>query len=331
MRTVRLCILGCGAVARLHSRVARSLRPRVALLYASRWREKAEAYRRRFGGVGAFGSYEEACASPDVDAVLICTPHAFHVEPARLAARARKPMLIEKPVARSLAELAQIETAVAETGALCMVAENYHFKPALRVIRGHIDAGDIGVPLFIELNRVKRTPAQSWRADPELMGGGALLEGGVHWVNAMCRLGGEVRGVLAARPQGTYEPAAPFEDSVEVLFRFASGAVGKLLHSWKVKNRLGGLQMSRVYGEDGNILFESNGLFALVLGRRRRLRIPGLRDLMGYRAMLAHFVECVADEKRPEMSLTIARRDLAIVAAAYRSLDSGRFEEPAGP
>jgi len=87
MSAVRLCMLGCGAVARLHSRVARSLRPRVDLVYASRTREKAEAYARRYGGVGAFGSYEAACADAKVDAVLVCTPQAFHSEHAVLAAR----------------------------------------------------------------------------------------------------------------------------------------------------------------------------------------------------------------------------------------------------
>lgn len=330
MSAIRLCILGCGAVARVHSRVARSLRPRVTLLFASRSLEKARAYNRRFRGAGAFGSYEEACASPDVDAVFICTPQALHLEHARLAARHRKPMLIEKPAARTLAELDEIEAAVAATGTICMVAENYHFKPALRVIRAHVDAGDIGRPLFIELNRVKCTPGRGWRGDAQFMGGGALLEGGVHWVNAMCQLGGEVRSVLAAKPEVPYELVAPFEDSLQVIFRFQSGAVGKLLHSWKVRNRLGGLQLSRIYGEDGNIIFESNGLFALVLGRRRRLRLPGLRDLMGYRAMLAHFIECVAHGTTPQASLATARRDLAIVAAAYRSLHSGCFE-PARP
>lgn len=326
MSRVRLCILGCGAVAKLHSRVARSLRPQVTLLYASRSLEKARAYNRRFRGAGAFGSYEDACASPHVDAVLICTPHAFHLEHARLAAHYRKPMLIEKPAARTVAEVDEIAAAVAAAGTTCMVAENYHFKPALRVIRAHVDAGDIGRPLFIELNRVKRTPGRGWRTDPQLMGGGALLEGGVHWVNALCRLGGEVESVLAARPEVPYELVAPFEDSLQVIVRFRSGALGKLLHSWKVRTRLGGLQLSRIYGEDGNILFESNGLFALVLGRRRRLRLPGLRDLMGYRAMLAHFVECVAEGKVPEASLAMARRDLSIVDAAYRSLDSRCFE-----
>ena len=78
-----------------------------------------------------------AGADPRVDAVFVCTPQAFHVEHARLAARGGKALLIEKPVARTLAELAEIEAVVRTAGVLAMVAENYHFKPAVRVLREH--------------------------------------------------------------------------------------------------------------------------------------------------------------------------------------------------
>lgn len=325
-RRVHLAILGCGAVARLHSRIARTLRGQVALSYASRSLETAERYRRRFKGVAAFGSYEAACADPRVDAVFICTPHAFHVEHVRLAARHRKPVLIEKPVARSLAELAEIERAVRDAGIAAMVAENYQFKPLVRVLRAHLERGDVGSPLVFELNRAARRRVTGWRADADMMGGGALLEGGVHWVNLLLSVAGDATAVAAAQPERPYARVAPFEDTLEVLVKFADGAIGKLLYSWNLLNRVGGLAISRIFGTDGNIHFESSGLFALVLGRRKRLRFPGVLDIMGYRAMLRHFVAVVRDGVPPAVSLAVARRDMSFVFAAYRSLESGRFE-----
>ncbi len=324
--TVRLCILGCGAIARLHSRVARTLGSRVRLSFASRSQDRAESYRRRFGGVGAFGSYEAACASPEVDAVLICTPHAFHVEHARLAASGGKALLIEKPVARSLEELSAIEACVEEAGVVAMVAENYRFKPLRRVLRDHLESGDIGEPLFIEINKTGTSRAQGWRMDPGMMGGGALLEGGVHWVNLMMEIGGNARRVIGVAPQVSTAPRAPIEDNLQVLIHFDQGAVGRLLHSWNTRNRIFGLQASRIYGTEGNIFFESNGLWVVVAGRRRRLRFPGLLDLMGYRAMLQEFLSAVREGREPAMPLSVARRDLEVVMAAYRSLSSGRFE-----
>lgn len=326
MQKINLCILGCGRVARLHSRIARTLKKQVDLLYASRDLAKAQEYNRQFKGVGAFGSYEEACASPQVDAVFICTPHAYHVEHAQLAAQYGKAMLIEKPITRTPAELDTIEAAVTRANVPCMVAENYYFKPVVRILQQALAGGVIGRPLFIEINRTKRSQITGWRTDPEMMGGGALLEGGVHWVNMICCLGGQVEKVVALRPQKPYEKVAPFEDSLEILLQFADGSIGKMLHSWNLTNRIGGLCLSKICGTGGNIHFESNGVFVLISGRKRRLWFPGFLDIMGYRAMLAHFLDCLRENKPPEMSLALARRDLAVVHAAYRSLESGQLE-----
>src|SRR5258706_2555845 len=207
-----------------------------------------------------------------------------------------------------------------------MVAEHFHLQAAVRGLRQHIERGDLGQVLFVGLNRAGRQRPSGWRTDAALMGGGALLEGGVHWVHYLSRLGGTVREVCALRPEVDRTPVAPCEDGLEVLVRFESGAVGKLLHAWSVTNRLAGLGLSKIYGTEGNVTFESNGLFALVTGRRTRLRFPGVRDLMGYRAMLRHFIQCVRERSQPEMSLAAARHDLAVVVAAYRSLESRRFE-----
>lgn len=302
------------------------MKSQVNLFFASRDLAKAQEYCRRFKGIGAFGGYEEACASSNVQAVFICTPHAHHVEHAKLAAKYNKPMLIEKPITRTLDELTEIEQAVADADVHCMVAENYYFKPMVTKLRQYLETNAIGEPLFIELNRTKRSNITGWRADAEMMGGGALLEGGVHWVNLICSLGGEVKEVLAVRPEKSYKMVAPFEDALEILLKFADGTIGKMLHSWNISNRIGGLCWSKICGTDGNIQFESNGVIALVLGTRTRILFPGFLDIMGYRAMLGHFIECVRENKPPKMSLPVARRDMAIVKAAYRSLETGKFK-----
>jgi predicted dehydrogenase len=322
---VHLCILGCGRAAEIHSRASRSLGSRVALSYASRRPGRAAEYKQRFGGIGAFDSYEEACASWDVDGVVVCTPPGGHVAQVELAARHRKAILLEKPAARTPLELEPIEVAVRAAGVPCMVAENYLFKPLVGVLQAHLASGDIGAPVLIEVSRAQRNRVSGWRSDADEMGGGALLEGGVHWVNLLGSLGGAIHEVIAMRPLIPV-PTVPVEDTLQVMVRFESGAVGKLLHSWRLPNPLRAIQMSRIYGTDGTAYFESNGLFCIVAGRRTRLRFPGVRDLMGYRAMWRHFVECLRTGGQPRMSLGAARRDLEVIHAAYRSLDTGRIE-----
>lgn len=326
MNRRHLVILGCGKIARLHAKLARTYRNRLELSFASRSPERAEAYRREFGGRTAFGSYVEACEDSSVDVVFDCTPPSQHVANAEHAAGNGKTLIVEKPVARTLDELSRIEHAVSASGVTAMVAENYRFKPLLHVLRRHIDRGDIGTPLFYDISRAGRSVKTGWRADAEEMGGGALLEGGVHWVNLLVELGGTPQGALAMRPTRDYPMASPFEDCLELLVTFGTGSVGRLFHSWNTTSRVAGLGLSRVLGTEGNIHFESNGLFALVLGRSRRLRFPGVRDLMGYRGMWRHFIDVLEGDRQPLTGLDVIRRDLSLVMAAYRSLESGKVE-----
>jgi predicted dehydrogenase len=102
MNKINLCFLGCGKIARLHSRFARRFKPDINLIYASRSLEKAKQYQRKYHGIAAFGSYEEACGSSLVDAVFICTPHACHLDPAMSIDIARRDMKVILAAYRSL-------------------------------------------------------------------------------------------------------------------------------------------------------------------------------------------------------------------------------------
>jgi predicted dehydrogenase len=323
---VEVCILGCGSVARVHSRILRSFKGAVRLSFASRDGARAEAYRRRYRGHHAFDSYETGSTHPDIDAVLICTPTSLHAEQAETAARAGKAVVIEKPAARSVAELDRVRAAVDEHGVFAAVAENYRFKPLLGALRAHVDRGDIGTLQFVEISRAGRNKTGGWRGDAEMMGGGALLEGGVHWVHLLNAIGGTPTEVVAARPTHGDRPVAPFEDGLDLLVRYGDGPVGRLFHSWNTTSRIFGLGMSRILGSEGNIHFESNGLFAVVLGRRTRIRIPGLTDLMGYKGMWRHLVDRLRNGGESPIDLTAATQDLGFVDAAYRSLESRKFE-----
>jgi predicted dehydrogenase len=262
MTRQHMVILGCGKIARLHAKLIGRYRDHIDLSFASRSPDRAEQYRRKFRGRAAFASYGEACEDPTVDVVVDCTPPSQHAANAERAALHRKTLIVEKPLARNLEELDRIAKIAADAGVLAMVAENYRFKPLLTALRHHIERGDIGTPLFYDISRAGRSVKTGWRADPEEMGGGALLEGGVHWVNLLLELGGSPQTAVAMRPTLDYPMASPFEDCLELLVRFRAGTVGRLFHSWNTTSRVAGLGLSRILGTEGNIHFESNGLFA---------------------------------------------------------------------
>lgn len=198
-----------------------------------------------------------------------------------------------------------------------LVAENYHYKPLARSLRRLLAEGAIGPVRYVFVNAQKEQRAPGWRASETEAGGGALFEGGIHWVDLMASLGLSPHTAhgFAPRPDG-----GP-ERSMLVVFEFAEGAVGALAHSWDTPSPLRGLRLSRIYGRDGSIVFESNGLFVGVWGRRPRFLIPGLlRDVTGRVAMWRDFVTALRSGCEAELSLAQARRDLELVEEAYASL-----------
>ena len=166
---------------------------------------------------------------------------------------------------------------------------------------------------------MKQQPTDGWRQNPTLSGGGALFEGGIHWISLLAHLGLEVTEVRALSPARPGEA----ERSVQLLLRYEQGTVASLTYSWEVPSPLKGLRLSRAYGTDGSAAFESNGLFFLAMGRRWRMRATS-SDLLGYHAMFRDLLAAIRTGRAPRYALRDARRDLELIAQAYR--DAGLDE-----
>jgi predicted dehydrogenase len=310
-----IALLGCGYAATIHAKRLKSF-PGVRIYFASRDRAKAEAFARKHGGAGAFGSYEEAISSPQVDVALVLTPPASHLELTLAALEAGKHAVVEKPPFLRVEDFDAVRAAKERAGRRVLVAENYFYKPLAEALREIIASGALGEVRILTVNALKQQTVRGWRGDASLSGGGALYEGGIHWVNFFANLGMEVAGVQAFRPGG--DDGSP-DRSMVVAFTYAGGAVGTLYYSWEMPVLMKGLHLSAVYGTEGVATFESNGIFLSVRGKRRRLR-AGVADIAGYAGMWRDFVPALAANREPRFDFEKARRDLALVDAAYRSL-----------
>lgn len=312
---LRILLLGCGVASRIHSRVLRRIGG-VELFYASRDGSRAEAYRRRYGGRRAFASYADGLAEPLIDIALVATPTVTHCDLAVQALRAGKHVIVEKPAFMHSTDADSVRDVAAIAGRQVFVAENYAYKPLANHLRRVIRAGDLGDVRFVSLNATKRRRADGWRGEPATSGGGALFEGGVHWVSFASNIGLDVERVCAYRV-GQVDGA---DRSALVVFRYANGAVGTLAHSWELAAPLGGLRISKVQGTLGAVTFESNGLAAVTTGRRRSVRVMAFRDPFGYRTMLTDFLRAVRMGGAPEFTLAMAQRDLRHLEQAERSM-----------
>lgn len=314
-RPLTLAFLGCGQAARMHARTLEKVAPDVRRVFASRDAGRAAAFADELGGLRGHGSYRAALEDGDVDAALVLTPPHRHLDLTLAALEAGRDAIVEKPAFPSSADFATVRDAMDTTGRRVLVAENYHYKPLRKTLARLLREGAVGRPLLLHVDAVKRQENEDWRTDPELAGGGALMEGGIHWVSLMADLGMEVEAVEGHRPV----PGPGAERTMLVVFRYEGGAVGTLSYSWEVPSPLKGLRLSRIYGREGALTFETNGLFVFQRGRRLRLHVPGLRDISGYRAMFRDLVDALRTGREPEMTLAKAERDVRLVEQAYRT------------
>lgn len=307
-----LAFLGCGRITTRHARTLARFSDAVNCRFASRDANRAAEFNRLLKGGGSYGSYHDAIADQSVDAVVIATPPDQHLELALAALAAGRHVIVEKPAFVTAADADRVSHAVAGTDRLVLVAENYHYRPLLRMVRRLIADGVIGELRLVQLDAVKSQAAPEW-LDGTMPG--ALWEGGIHWVHFLAQLDGGITRVEGFRPG----PADAPERTMLMAATLGSGAAATLAYSWEVPTPLRGLRMSHCYGTRGVIAFETNGLFVRTSGARNRIHLPGFRDISGFRAMWTDFIAALEGQRSASMTLDLARRDLALVELAYQS------------
>jgi predicted dehydrogenase len=321
---LRLAFLGCGFITQVHSRNLRRLgRQHIVPAYASRDRARADAFSRRYGGVATFGDYASAIADPNVDAVVVAVPPAYHLDLTRRALDAGKHVIVEKPAFPSVAEF---ETAIAardRAGRVVLVGENDHYKPLAVRLRRLLAAGLIGDMVFAHFVTIARRlkTAGDWRNDEAMAGGDAFFEEGIHWLHFAGSLGPRIRRIEGFRPTAAAGGGDRRAKSMMVAFQYDNSAAGTLFYSRELPSLLKGMRQSKIFGRRGIITFESNGLFILARGGFfPRFVWPGIADFRGYRAMYRDFLRAIETGAPPEMSLERAMDDQRLMDQVYRSL-----------
>ncbi|MBU8537913.1 Gfo/Idh/MocA family protein [Falsiroseomonas tokyonensis] len=181
-------------------------------------------------GLREIASYEAALADPEIDAVVLATPHRQHTGQIVAAAAAGKHVFTEKPLGVSVEEAQRAAQACADAGVTLGVGYNWRYQPALIAIRGMIEDGTLGRVLHLEGNfcgpSAYRFPQGHWRHDRAEAPAGGMTGRGVHVVDAMLYLAGPIEQLTAQ----SYRLVQDFgmDDTTSMLLRFASGATGYL-------------------------------------------------------------------------------------------------------
>ena len=321
---LRVAFLGCGFITGVHSRHLRAFGGAIVPSYASREATRAEAYCTRHHGARTYPDYTAAIEDPAVDAVVVAVPPKFHLELTLRALAAGKHVLVEKPAFLSMADYLLVRDARDRARRVVLVGENDHYKPLAVRLRRLIAEGTIGEMVFAHFTTIAKRlkAAGDWRNDEGLAGGVAFFEEGIHWLHIAGSLGPTIETIHGYRPSGSRAGPDTRAKSMMVAFRYDNGAVGSLYYSREIPSLFKGLRLSKLFGRDGIITFESNGLFIVARGRGfPRLIIPGLRDIRGYQAMYRDFDRAIRGGAAPEMSLERAMADQRLMDQVYDTLE----------
>ena len=320
LKPLHLAFLGCGFITRVHSHHLKGFRRDIVRSYASRTRAKAQDYCRQFHGAGTYADYSAAIDDPTVDAVVIAVPPNVHLDLTVRALRAGKHVLVEKPAFPRVEDYRIAIDARNKAQRVVLVGENDHYKPLAVVLRTLIAQGAIGEMVFAHFTTIAKRlkAAADWRNDEGIAGGDAFFEEGIHWLHLAGSLGPRIASIQGYRPSVSREGPDTRVKSMMVAFRYDNDAVGTLYYSREIPSLFKGLRLSTLYGRQGIITFESNGLFVLARGGGvPRLFFPGFRDIRGYRAMYRDFHAAITAGRSPEMSLERALDDHRLMDEVY--------------
>ncbi|MEF2072220.1 Gfo/Idh/MocA family protein [Consotaella aegiceratis] len=219
---VRWGILGCGDVTEIKSGPALQKAARSSVVVAMR-RDKAKAadYAARHGIARSTDDADQLISDPEVSAIYIATPPNSHADYAIRALRAGKNVLVEKPMAPTIAECEAMNAVASETGRKLCVAFYRRALPRFERLREIVQDGTIGEPRMVEVRHflpAETRPAQPWKLDPEVGGGGFFTDVQAHtldWLTYVFGTPGAVRG-LCKNQAGVYSA----EDLVTYILDF---------------------------------------------------------------------------------------------------------------
>jgi predicted dehydrogenase len=320
---LRLAFLGCGFITRVHSRHLKALRRDIVCSYASRDKGKAEDFCREWNGETAYASYEAAIDDPRVDAVLVAVPPRYHLDLTLRALSAGKHVLVEKPAFPCTGDFEVAMAARDRAKRIVIVGENDHYKPQAIKLRKWLADGVIGDLVFGYFTTIAKRfkTADDWRNDETMAGGDAFFEEGIHWLHLANNVGPRITSIHGYRPTASTNGSDRRAKSMLVSFKYDNGGVGSLYYSREIPSLLRGMRLSAIYGREGVMTFESNGLFILARGKGLpRFVLPGFYDFRGYRVMYRDFLRAIREGGAPEMSLERAIEDQRLMEQIYTSL-----------
>jgi len=333
--SIRFAIVGCGTIAPWHAEAIQRTDGAVLVVVASRRPEQAEAFARA-RGVEWAPAFDALVRRTDVDVVTLCTPSGVHAEMAIAAARAGKHVVVEKPIAVTLAQADAMLEACRQSGRSLAVISQLRFAPDVQEVHAALTDGRLGRLLLADLSmKYFRSQAYydsaGWRGTWAMDGGGALMNQGIHGIDLLVWLAGMPRTIYGC--VRTLARRIEVEDTAVAVAELEGGCLATITGTTSVTP--GSPRRLALHGERGTIVLEETRIVRWVIQGEPERQVAATATMGAaqvptavgheefasqYRAIVASLQEGPA----PPVSGEEARRAVATVLAIYESSRSGR-------
>jgi len=346
MKKVNVGVLGYGFVqSTFHLPCYSEIPEAEVLAIGGRRKEKAEKTAKDFGIKKIYSGedfIEKLCSDPEIDVVDIGLPNFLHQKAAEIAAENGKHVICEKPLARNVDEAKAMLRAVEKHGVLGCYAENQVFIPQIMRTKEMIQNGAIGEVFWVRSREAHFGPHSAWFWNPELAGGGVLMDMGCHSVEVIRYLLGK-KPIEANAWGATLVHDTEGEDNSLALIRYEDGELGQSENSWAAH---GGLDLRyEIYGSDGAVFIDvtrETGIKVFTVAPEEKVgyivekaeakkgwMYPIWREheLYGYLFELKHFILCIGKGEEPRETFKDGYIVNCMLDACYRSIKTGKWEK----
>jgi len=318
--TLRVGLVGAGNIAQAYLQLFDGLDGAEIVAVADARADAAAAAAERVGAT-AHTSVEDLLDRASPDAVIVCTPPDTHPDVA-LAAIARKvAVLCEKPLATRIGPAQTMIAAARAAGVPLTMATKFRFVADVIRARTLVADGAIGDLIQLENRFASRVDMRArWNSDPEVSGGGVLIDNGTHSVDIARAFLGPIHEVLVV--EGPRAQAVEVEDSVQVLLRAASGATATIDLSWSYDHSTDAFL--ELYGSEGVIRVGWKGSEHRANDTDEWTRIgDGYDKVTCMRAQVANFCAAIRGDESMRITDADAVASVQVIDAGYRSMALG--------
>jgi myo-inositol 2-dehydrogenase / D-chiro-inositol 1-dehydrogenase len=299
----------------------------------------AARFAGRFGIARSFTDYRALLALPEIQMVVVGVPNDLHCQVVLDAAAAGKHILIEKPLCLNLAEADRMIAACRQAGVKLMYAEELCFAPKYVRLKQLLDSGALGKPTLLKQTEKHDGPHAAHFWDVQRSGGGVTMDMGCHAIEFFRWMLGRPRitSVYAQMSTQVHADKTRGDDNAILILEFENGVICLAEESW---TKPGGMDdRAEVHGSGGVAyadLLHGNAIETYSRGgyeyavekagstRGWSFTIYEEAWNYGFHAEMAHFVDCVQDDKPPLVTGEDARVVLEVIFAAYESARTGR-------